>query len=803
MLLSKKHCQFIQSNKSNNSSTIEDPVSVVNLSPRTLTPSELAILQRGLKFCPTPGEPDLSEQHNDLEKFHLRLKRYLHFYRTPDPDSIDDTIVVPPTLDPHSPFKHQKFKNPSSWIPPPVSNLENFITKNHLDLSDTQIPTTKYNNISKEERLAIRNLSKDPTIVIKQADKGGAVVIMSRDEYIKEGNRQLSDTNFYVQTDSDLTQEHYKAIDTKCNDMLIKQEIDISVYDYLTHTPVRTAQFYMLPKIHKKKATPPGRPIVSGNGCPTERISQFVDHFLQPGVKKISSYIQDTTDFLRILQQQGTLPNNTYLVTLDVSSLYTNIPNIEGIEACKLLLDRERPTSRHPTNHSLVDLLTQVLTMNNFDFNEKHYLQVGGTAMGTRVAPCYANTFMGWFEDMFVYTYHTLPELWKRYIDDIFVIWTHSDHELDEFIVYLNQCMPSIKFEAEISMESVNSLDVKVSMDLEGHIVTDLYTKPTDSHNYLDYRSAHPKHCRAGIPYSQFLRLRRICCSVETFTQRCREMSRHFIRAHYPPNIIKDAFNRVYQTPRDTLLTLKPVEENKQNSTKSFLITTFHPFFRECDNIVTRNWDLLDRSSSTRPLMNLQVIRGNRRAKNLRDLLVRARLPIQPAPAKAPTTPFNPPAIPPPGTPRRTITQQCTRRGCRYCRIINRTGTITSPVTGKQYNTRSNVTCHSNNIIYCLHCLTCNKQYVGQTKRKLVERLREHFRSVNYQSTNHIVGRHFNSENHRGLESMQVYVLCFIRSNPNNPLSRQVRIKSELQWIHRLRSFVPKGLNLIDNTTYI
>ena len=796
-------CQFFQSNKSNNSSQMEDPVSVVNLSHRTLTPPELAILQRGLKFCPTPGEPDIAEQHNDLEKFHLRLKRFLHFYRTPDPDSTDDTIIVQSIMDPNSPFKHQKFKNPSFWIPPPVSNLENFITKNHLDLSDSKIPKIKFNNISKEERLAIRNLSKDTSIVIKQADKGGAVVIMSREDYIKEGNRQLSDAKFYVQTDSDLTQEHYNAIETKCNEMLKKEEIDISVYDYLTHTPVRTAQFYMLPKIHKKKASPPGRPIVSGNGCPTERISQFVDYFLQPGVKKITSYIQDTTDFLRMLQQLGILPKNTLLVTLDVSSLYTNIPNIEGIEACKTLLERERPASRHPTNNSLVELLTQVLTMNNFDFDEKHYLQVGGTAMGTRVAPCYANTFMGWFEDMFVYSYHTLPELWKRYIDDIFVIWTHSDQELNEFIAYLNHCMPSIKFEAEISQETVNFLDVKVSLDPEGHIITDLYTKPTDSHNYLDYRSAHPKHCRSGIPYSQFLRLRRICSYTETFVQRCREMSKHFIRANYPPHIIKTAFNRVYETPREPLLALKPVVDDNQDSTKSFLITTFHPYFRECDNIVTRNWDLLDRSSSTRPLMNLQVIRGNRRSKNLRDLLVRARLPIMPAAAPQPTTPFQRTTTPPPGAPRRTITPRCTRRGCRYCRIINRTGTITSSVTGKQYNTRSNVTCHSNNIIYCLHCLTCNKQYVGQTKRKLVERLREHFRSVNQQSTNHIIGRHFNSNNHNGLDSMRVYVLSFIRANPHNPQSRLLRIKSELQWIHRLRSFVPKGLNLMDTTTYI
>ena len=778
----------------NNHSSNEDIESVVNLSSHTLTQPETAILTRGLKFCPTPGEPDLSEQHADLEKFHLRLKRYLHFYKAPADDNVMEDTQIPTidNLDQKTPFKHRKFKNPSDWVPPLVSNLENFITKNHLDLSDSPIPKNKFSNVSKQEKEAITQLAKNNSIVIKQADKGGAVVILNRGDYIKEGERQLSDNKFYIKTDEDLTSHHFQQINEKVNDMHIKEEIDLTCYDYLTHTPIRTAQFYMLPKIHKNKQQPPGRPIVSGNGCPTERISQFVDFFPQQGVQKIRSYIQDTTHFLRMLQNLENLPEDTILVTLDVSSLYTNIPNIEGIEACKSLLERERPGASHPTNDSLIDLLTMVLTMNNFDFDENHYLQVGGTAMGTRVAPCYANTFMGWFEDTFVYQYTPAPHLWKRYIDDIFVIWTTGEQTLATFVQHLNGCMPSIKFEMEKSREKVCFLDVTVILNPDGSISTDLYTKPTDSHNYLDYRSAHPKHCRAGIPFSQFLRLKRVCSNDNTFVDRCRDMSRHFIRANYPANIIKDAFNRVY--PLDRLELLSPrTQTDKLDPNTGILITTFHPFFRECDQIITRNWDILDRSSGTRPLMNLNIIRGNRRSKNLRDLLVRARLPRI---NDQPRTGGNHPPNPPPNTP-------CSRPGCRYCARLNRTGSITSNITNKQYNTRSVVTCCSNNLVYCISCLACGKQYVGQTKRKLSDRLREHFRNINYNSPTHIVGRHFNLPGHRGITSLETHVLCFVRSNPNNPLSRNVRIKAELQWIHRLRSFVPKGLNLMDSTSYI
>ena len=227
----------------------------------------------------------------------------------------------------------------------------------------------------------------------------------------------------------------------------------------------------MLPKIHKDKTNPPGRPIVSGNGCPTERISQFVDFFLQPGVKNIQSYIKDTTHFLSVLSSLNTLKEDAILAILDVSSLYTNIPNKEGIEACRIMLDNIRPHSRAPFNHSLIKLLTLVLSKNNFDFNEKHYLQIGGTTMGTRVAPSYANTFMGWFEDKFVYTY--------------------TPASLQAFVQHLNNCLPSIKFKAESSTSHVNFLDVTVSLDEQHNLQTDLYTKPTDSHNYLNYNSAH------------------------------------------------------------------------------------------------------------------------------------------------------------------------------------------------------------------------------------------------------------------------------------------------------------------------
>ena len=99
----------------------------------------------------------------------------------------------------------------------------------------------------------------------------------------------------------------------------------------------RPVRFYILPKIQKNKDNPRGRPIVSATSHPTEHISQFVDAHLNPLVPELPSYIKDTTHFLRKLDDLKELPPGSLLVTLDVSSLYTNIPHKEGIEACRKL----------------------------------------------------------------------------------------------------------------------------------------------------------------------------------------------------------------------------------------------------------------------------------------------------------------------------------------------------------------------------------------------------------------------------------------------------------------------------------
>jgi hypothetical protein len=146
--------------------------------------------------------------------------------------------------------------------------------------------------------------------------------------------------------------------------------------EYLTPEDPKPGRFYLLPKIHKENN--PGRPIVSANGHPTEKISQFIDFHLRLFVENLPTHIKDTTDYLKKMENLA-IPENTTLVTMDVTSLYTNIPHDDGIAACRTIW--EQRTVQEPPTECLVEMLTLVLKNNNFTFDGNHYLQINGTAI--------------------------------------------------------------------------------------------------------------------------------------------------------------------------------------------------------------------------------------------------------------------------------------------------------------------------------------------------------------------------------------------------------------------------------------
>ncbi|XP_021340551.1 uncharacterized protein LOC110441668 [Mizuhopecten yessoensis] len=265
-----------------------------------------------------------------MDRFYRLLRRRVYFANDRDPDDVEDTpseeSLVAPLI---NPFKHK-----SKWNPHPsrVPALEAFISavKEEVAVHLNNTQTTK-DNLSPLERQALKSLKNNSDIVIKPADKGCAVVKMNRDDYI-QANRQLSNETFYRKVDSDLTHVHALQINNTINRILEKGDIDNDTTKFLRPENPQARKFYLLPKIHKPRN--PGRPIINSINHPTEKMSQFVDFHLRPFVEHLPSFLKDTTDYLNKTPANN-LPEGTLLVTMDVVSLYTNIPHDGGIAACR------------------------------------------------------------------------------------------------------------------------------------------------------------------------------------------------------------------------------------------------------------------------------------------------------------------------------------------------------------------------------------------------------------------------------------------------------------------------------------
>ena len=405
------------------------------------------------------------------------------------------------------------FKTASNWTAPVGrnNNLDSYIIKIEKELDvlvhDLITSTVKlHDSLSSNQRIALHDLKSNNNIVIKPADKGGSIVIMNKDNYMKETCTQLHDGRFYKKIDNDPTPTLTNKLKLLINELQPNLQNDVLK---LIPSHPRPATFYTIPKVHKLpnlmvstclssnpdnfiteaqrlNINPPGRPIVSGIGTLTEYVSAFDDRELQPLLANIPSYIKDTTDFLNKLSR---FDDNTILATLDVTALYSSIPHNDGICACKKHLDRRALSTT--SSEDICQLIKFVLEYNVFSFNDEYFLQVCGTAMGTRMVPCYANIFMAELEENFVSGYPYKPLAYYRYIDDIFIIWSHSLDLSHNFINSINNQHSNIIFTSNISTTSVNFLDFTIDLH-GGHISTKTYTKSTDTLAFPSYNSFNP-----------------------------------------------------------------------------------------------------------------------------------------------------------------------------------------------------------------------------------------------------------------------------------------------------------------------
>ena len=495
----------------------------------------LNILNLGLKFIPSRKVPDPKLLLYLVKKLERTLKITCFFHKNPKSSS-----------------DKEPFTKPSKWTPPPhilhpalFDYIDEIRTYTH---EINRKPSTSEHKLSAQQRFLIKKLAQNPHIVIKSADKGGATVLMDTSDYIREANRQLADRKHYKPLEQPLFLETSKMITQILKNMHQDSLISKKQLDYLTPDPneIKPRTLYFLPKIHKDRSKwierriPPGRPIVSDCASESYAVSELIDQTLLPLSIQHPAYVKNTQDFLQKITAKP-IPADSLLITMDVESLYTNIDNQTGILAVQQALSK----TNHPEKFQsyILELLKISLERNDFQFNNQTYLQTWGCAMGKRFAPEYANIFMAKFEQEINELADKKPLIYLRYLDDIFIVWTHSRNDFDQYLKLTNSHLPSIKMKAEIHNNSVDFLDLTIYKGSKfissGYLDSKVYFKPTDSHQLLHTNSFHPKHTFPGIVKSQILRYHRNCSDHIEFDKACALLEKALIPRGYKKSLFK------------------------------------------------------------------------------------------------------------------------------------------------------------------------------------------------------------------------------------------------------------------------
>ncbi|CAJ0964212.1 unnamed protein product [Ranitomeya imitator] len=669
-----------------NTLTGKDLPLVVNISSKNLDTHQLAVLQKGLSFCPM-YKFNSFELNMDLQRFYRNIRLRVHFSEQPAIpicSGRDKTLLE---------LRDLGLRTPSSYMPPrsnpPVETFVSLVERDihtltrEMDRGKFQFHT----NLTQAERLSLEQLSSDKSLIIKPADKGGATVIMDRSDYLEEVFRQLGDT---------------------------------TVYKKIPQNPLNQL---------------------------INKIAPIIDFHYQAGtidVKTTRSFLLDTNDFIQVIKSLGPISPSSLLITWDVNSLYTSIVHEKGLAASDRLLHDNKIDIK--IRHLCADLLGLVLKENYFLFQDTFYAQQQGTAMGANVAPPYAVAYMAIFEQDFVYDHPLFMShcrVWRRYIDDIFCIWDGPIESLLSFDQHINGL-------ASWTLWSTR----KKGGD---HLAIDLYTKPTDRNGLLLFTSCHPPSIKNSIPKSQFHRVDRIVSDENLKQTRLIEMEHKFIDRGYPKGILSEAKRNMSSS------------KTRDISKRIPFVTTFHPFSGLVQSTIRRHWNILSKSYPNIAEFRLPFLSCFKRARNLKDRLVKADI--------GPST-----LLP------KQVFLHTQKRGtfpclnCLQCSNVQKGPSVFHPQTGKAIPIKGFYTCESTFVVYIIKC-PCGLAYIGETTQAVRDRVAQHKSTIRCNKAHLPLPFHFSEKNHN-IAQLRFQVLEQVDIPRRGQNRTKMLQKREAYWIY-------------------
>ena len=356
-------------------------------------------------------------------------------------------------------------------------------------------------NISKEEHVALKGLSTN-NLIIQKSDKGNSVVFLNRNDYIKRLNEMLSDSskfkklnvkpgkeiNFLLQQEDRLTNFFKKA----------KKSISEKLYKELYPRGSQPGIMYSLSKIHKPLINnfPKLRPILSVINKATYSCAKFFVPLLK--CFTMNDYtLKDLFEFAKDIIDQN---SGCFMASLDVDSLFTNVPLDETIKICIDELFKSEMRVCGLNKKEMFDMLSLTLKESIILIDNKYYGQINGVAMGSTLGPTLANIFLcyhknNWLKDC---PKDFKPVYYKRYVDDIFVLFNKPERE-QFFLQYMNKKHKNMKFSIETEMNgSLSFLDMKIFREND-KFVTSVFRKETFSGVYTNFTSFIPLEYKFGL----------------------------------------------------------------------------------------------------------------------------------------------------------------------------------------------------------------------------------------------------------------------------------------------------------------
>ena len=753
------------------------------------------LLNRGFNFSILPLKLDLTQVLVDFKRFERSTIWQEYFYGRENDREFKANI-----------FKSNKSNLPKNYKIP--EGLKTYLGSVKSEIMDHRNRNNVKCNLPQDEILAMKELiklQKDKIIVIKPCDKGAGIIILDYLVYMRACYEHL--TTEKVMNNGDSKQYYLRVNEielekTKSKIRNIVQEgLDNKIlskeeYEAMLAEDKEAAKFYCTFKVHKDHqpmTAPPPRPIVSGSGSATENIAAFVEYHIKDISKQHQSYLQDTPDFLRYIENINkgpALENNQILVTWDVVGLYNNIPHEEGLESLKEGLE-QRNTPEIPTDY-LVRLMEIILKNNLFNFHEELWRQEIGCAMGTKPAPSYADIFMARKVDKLIISLaqnlgknNKSPlTIFKRFLDDIFSIFQGTTKNLHKLFDEMNKLHQTIKFtmnhtsppneseddRCQCSQQvAIPFLDVLCSIQY-GKIETDLYSKETDRNMYLLPSSCHPPSCTKNIPFSLCLRIVRICSKPEYREKQFLKLKELMESRGYSEGTINSAIDRARGIPRNVALRRAIRREAER---RSVFALTYDPRLPAIQTIQAKHWrSMVSQDPYLSEVFTQPPLTAFRRQRNIKDHIIRAKLPVDPKMYPE----------------RRQRGMKKCGKNCTACPYIREVKSLR--MNGKDWKINQNLNCNTYNCVYMIECKkdNCKLKYVGETKRILKFRLADHRGYINNQDYTTATGEHFNSPGH-SLSDLSITILERVKT-----MDDLYRREREKYFIRKFNTFY-RGLN--------